>query len=598
MKKNLIFILSLMIIWTLSFGTAIESSAKTNNTQGKVIKGKNISTLYYVGDNGKRYVFPNAKIYFSWFGNFNEVVEVEQEELYDYPLGGNVRYKPGVVLVKIQTNPKVYAVGNNGKLRWVKTEKLAKHLYGSNWNLLIDDVPDSFFTNYEIDDPIDEESDFDPEEEEEENPTINHNLGFKHRLIFKIQESIQEKRCQRLGKYIKRVQKRLARFGIEADDLGGDYLEECFDEDRFENKYKKKKRWKWYKNNKINICHIPPGDPENSHTISVSLRATRAHLAHGDYLGKCETGQDDDDQDEVDTTPPIISEINSNPSASTNVISWITDEKANSVVEYASEPLDQATITTIINKSDYDTTHELTLENLTSSTTYYFIIKSTDEEGNTATTTEHQFATEKENEEADTTPPIISEVSAEEMATSTIITWETDEGADSVVEYANEPLDQAATTTITSESDYVTAHELTLENLTSSTTYYYIVRSTDEEGNTASTTEHSFTTEKISEEPDTTAPIISEVSVEEMATSTTIAWETDENADSVVIYADESLDTASTTISKSDDNLTLSHSITLNDLATSTEYFFRVESSDAEGNIASTSEESFTTLSE
>lgn len=36
------------------------------------------------------------------------------------------------------------------------------------------------------------------------------------------------------------------------------------------------------------VCHIPPGNPENAHTICVSASALDAHEAHGDYLGACE----------------------------------------------------------------------------------------------------------------------------------------------------------------------------------------------------------------------------------------------------------------------------------------------------------------------
>jgi hypothetical protein len=38
---------------------------------------------------------------------------------------------------------------------------------------------------------------------------------------------------------------------------------------------------------KVLICHIPPGHPENAHTISVDQSAVPAHLAHGDTLGPC-----------------------------------------------------------------------------------------------------------------------------------------------------------------------------------------------------------------------------------------------------------------------------------------------------------------------
>ena len=38
---------------------------------------------------------------------------------------------------------------------------------------------------------------------------------------------------------------------------------------------------------RVTICHIPPGNPDNAHTISVSVKAVPAHLAHGDYCGPC-----------------------------------------------------------------------------------------------------------------------------------------------------------------------------------------------------------------------------------------------------------------------------------------------------------------------
>ena len=40
-------------------------------------------------------------------------------------------------------------------------------------------------------------------------------------------------------------------------------------------------------NEKVTICHIPPGNPSNVHEITVSINALRAHLAHGDLVGGC-----------------------------------------------------------------------------------------------------------------------------------------------------------------------------------------------------------------------------------------------------------------------------------------------------------------------
>ncbi len=38
---------------------------------------------------------------------------------------------------------------------------------------------------------------------------------------------------------------------------------------------------------KVTICHRPPGNPENEHTITVGAPAVPAHLAHGDDIGEC-----------------------------------------------------------------------------------------------------------------------------------------------------------------------------------------------------------------------------------------------------------------------------------------------------------------------
>jgi hypothetical protein len=38
------------------------------------------------------------------------------------------------------------------------------------------------------------------------------------------------------------------------------------------------------------ICHVPPGNPENAHTIHIGNPAVPAHLDHGDALGACGDG--------------------------------------------------------------------------------------------------------------------------------------------------------------------------------------------------------------------------------------------------------------------------------------------------------------------
>ena len=42
-------------------------------------------------------------------------------------------------------------------------------------------------------------------------------------------------------------------------------------------------------NAKVDVCHIPPGNPDNAHTITISEKAVETHLEHGDQLGACDS---------------------------------------------------------------------------------------------------------------------------------------------------------------------------------------------------------------------------------------------------------------------------------------------------------------------
>lgn len=48
----------------------------------------------------------------------------------------------------------------------------------------------------------------------------------------------------------------------------------------------------------IQICHVPPGNPDNSHDKVLPLSAIKAHLGHGDYLGRCDASTGEHPVDE------------------------------------------------------------------------------------------------------------------------------------------------------------------------------------------------------------------------------------------------------------------------------------------------------------
>lgn len=153
----------------------IFSSLIARQVGANVVKGSG-NTIYYQAVNNKRYVFLDEKTYLSWYDNFKDIKLLTDAELANLPLGGVVTARPGS-LVKIQTDPKVYAVAQGGVLRWVNTEQLALQLYGQNWQLSVKDVPDSFFINYTIGLPINNATEFNPYLEKNEVISIDMDKG-------------------------------------------------------------------------------------------------------------------------------------------------------------------------------------------------------------------------------------------------------------------------------------------------------------------------------------------------------------------------------------------------------------------------------------
>lgn len=159
-KAFTVTVVAATIAWSIGLAALITPLATSAASSGDLIKAS-LPAVYYYGADNKRYVFPNEKTYMTWYSDFSGVQTITDAELAAIPIGGNVTYKPGVKMVKITTDPKVYAVDASGALRWVNSEAAAVALYGSDWNQLIDDIPDAFFTNYTVGADIAAVADFD-----------------------------------------------------------------------------------------------------------------------------------------------------------------------------------------------------------------------------------------------------------------------------------------------------------------------------------------------------------------------------------------------------------------------------------------------------
>lgn len=101
-----VFTISVMLVTTLAMSVVVVPQVNAAASAGDLIKMNGLSSVYYLGADSKRYVFPNEQTYFSWYSDFSGVVTIPQSELESYSLGANVTIRPGTKLVKITTNPK------------------------------------------------------------------------------------------------------------------------------------------------------------------------------------------------------------------------------------------------------------------------------------------------------------------------------------------------------------------------------------------------------------------------------------------------------------------------------------------------------------
>ena len=281
-----------------------------------------------------------------------------------------------------------------------------------------------------------------------------------------------------------------------------------------------------------------------------------------------------------DTTPPQV--ISTNPSGSINTnsttLTATTDE--DSTCKYCNATVctaDTNFTTMILNMSGSKDVH--TAESgLLIDGTYTYYVRCLDGANNAMNTSATISFT------VDRTVPVISSVTSHTITNSTAsVNWTTDESSDSRVHYGT----TSALGADANDTALVTLHQVNLSNLLNGTLYYYKVESCDNVANCANSSLFNFTTKA-----DNIPPVISNVRNHSITNSTVnIMWDTDENANSTVYYA-QNLSLASIA-----GNSTLStlHNVTLTGLRNGTLYYYNVSSCDINGNCAVSGIYNFTT---
>ena len=300
-------------------------------------------------------------------------------------------------------------------------------------------------------------------------------------------------------------------------------------------------------------------------------------------------------QNTLDTTPPTISlVVLASVATSTATVTWATDEVANGEIQYGLSANYGLTAGTDLNLA---LTHAAIVTGLVPNTTYHYRVRSSDQSGNVSYSNDETFTTSPIGvviavaPPADTTPPIIANIMQEAIASyDATVAWTTNELAISSIRWGTT---SNLGSTLALDASAGLAHAGTLANLSAGTTYFYCIDATDLAGNTSSSCGHSFTTAAAPVVVNTTPPTLSLVATAPVGTSTaTVTWTTGALANAQVEYGPTTGYGSEPTL---DTNYAFMHTIPLSGLAASTTYHYLVKSSDQAGNLAVSSDNTFTT---
>lgn len=261
-------------------------------------------------------------------------------------------------------------------------------------------------------------------------------------------------------------------------------------------------------------------------------------------------------------------------------VSWTTDKPSTSVVllgtssgNYTSESgqIDQPTFTS----------HIVLLNQLSRGTKYYYAVRSSDIAGNITTSPETTFSTDP----GDITPPVITTGPsiAQPSATSIIVTWQTDEIANTIVEYGVQSVSENS---VGKPDELTTFHQVQVNGLASNQIYLLRIKSKDASGNQYTGLTQTVTTPS--------SPSITNVQITDITlNSALVQWQTSTAASSVVNYGTV---TGQPTDTQSDQTITTNHLIRLSGLSTGTTYYLTLVGQDASNNKLKSDEYIFKTV--
>jgi len=214
----------------------------------------------------------------------------------------------------------------------------------------------------------------------------------------------------------------------------------------------------------------------------------------------------------------------SGPSAkvedNTNVkITWNTNRNSTGRVVYWKDTDKESTATTVSEGRGYVTKHEVLIKNLDAQTKYKYYVVSTSRLGAEATSDEKTFTT-------DDSPQIASISVTDVTVDSAVVNWESDSVSSFTVEYGT---DTSYGSEVNATGGTDNTYSATISSLVSGREYHVRIVGTDDDDETVTSDDYSFSTPAI--------PTISGARVEQIETEKAVVkWNTSSNTDSLVEY--------------------------------------------------------------
>ena len=268
------------------------------------------------------------------------------------------------------------------------------------------------------------------------------------------------------------------------------------------------------------------------------------------------------------SAPTLVASPSASIKTKSSIVTWSTNRTANSFVKFGKVSGDYKSE---VGTSDQQSLHVISLIGLDPGTTYYYKTLWTDEDGNTGSSSELSFTTNA--------APFVSSVTFSDISIySAEVDFTAKNGVKSTIQYG-ESIDYGLMQSIAT-SKLEATYAIKLTELKEGTIYHVRLVAEDDEGNTFSGDDYTFTTLPV--------PKIENLRIQQVvgmpSATIRLIWDSNAPISSIVSYYPASH--PEQTLDQIRLALSLKHEIIMKDLTDETDYVFIIKGKDAAGNEA------------